>query len=60
MLQNVQKWRVIVYFDASPRTDVGKYIQFVIFDNHLSNVLEKIRAITFDDEPSKIEIFKIS
>lgn len=51
MMQIIKKWRIILYFDLSEKS-----VTFIIFDNFYSNMLNKLQNITWDIEPTKIEI----
>lgn len=55
MLQVIKKWRIILYFNLSE-----KNMTFFIHDNFYSNMLGKLREVSFDLEPSKIEILEVT
>ena len=51
MMQIVKKWQIIIYFDLSEKT-----VTFSIYDNFYNNMLKKLQDISWDLEPTKIEI----
>jgi hypothetical protein len=54
MMQVVKKWRIIIHIE-SPHKDTILY-PFIIYDNFYSNMLRKLQEISFDSEPTKVEI----
>jgi len=49
MLQVIKKWRIYIYFGK-------EQINLIIFDNFYSNMLRKLQEVSFEQEPTGIEV----
>lgn len=54
MIQEVQKWRVVINLEASNQT-----MSFLIYDNFYNNVLRKLADIGFEFDVKDINIAKL-